>query len=317
MLFSFADQPRYSCAAINFVNMWQPASLPYVRKDLDLYVPHRLPTAEECRAVSVALQKEVVSQVLFFEYHVVKYGGAVYPNEGHALLYLEDCIPEIPAPRLLAMFQDAKQTFIIMERIPGKTLEEAWGGMSDAEKDEIMLELKTSFDKMRQHQCPWQNFFGGADGGPIPFFLFWTPEMKSEISGPFQSEDAFNMGLVRKYEEEQAYNNCVSFRSAFYARHLGKVLHSHRPAFTHSDVQRKNIIVIDRDAELASQHLKTSRIAIVDWENGGWYPEYWEYFSSIIGIRWDDDWLTRVDDFLTPFPAEFGLMKMVYHDLFF
>lgn len=296
--------------------MWKPASLPYVREDLDLYVPQSLPTADDCRACSAALQQEGASRVFFTEYYVVKYGGAVYPNEGQALLYLEDHIPEVPAPRLLSMFQDAKQTFIIMERVPGKTLEEAWGDMSDEEKDEIMLELKTSFDKMREHQCPWPNFFGGADGGPVPFFLFWTPEMKREISGPFQSEDAFNMGLVKKYEEEQAYNKCVSFRGVFYARHLGKVLHSHRSTFTHADVQRKNIILIDHDADLVPNRLKPCRIAIVDWETGGWYPDYWEYFVTICALQWKDDWWKRVDDFLTPWPAEFGLMQMVYHDLF-
>jgi hypothetical protein len=33
-------------------------------------------------------------------------------------------------------------------------------------------------------------------------------------------------------------------------------------------------------------------MAIIDWEQAGWYPEYWEYCKMHFGAADDDEWLT-------------------------
>jgi hypothetical protein len=45
----------------------------------------------------------------------------------------------------------------------------------------------------------------------------------------------------------------------------------HRIVLTHCDLTPRNILI--RDCQIAG---------LIDWEHGGWYPEYWEYvkFSS-------------------------------------
>lgn len=38
----------------------------------------------------------------------------------------------------------------------------------------------------------------------------------------------------------------------------------------------------------------------VDWENAGWYPEYWEYTNAYFGTRRDKRWLAAVDRVFEP-----------------
>jgi hypothetical protein len=57
----------------------------------------------------------------------------------------------------------------------------------------------------------------------------------------------------------------------------------HRIVFTHSDLNMRNILV------------KNGRISgIVDWENAGWYPEYWEKTKCHFGVRLNQRWLKMV-----------------------
>lgn len=46
----------------------------------------------------------------------------------------------------------------------------------------------------------------------------------------------------------------------------------------------RNILV--RDGKLSG---------IVDWENSGWYPEYWEYTKARYVTKLDRRWLAAVD----------------------
>lgn len=55
-----------------------------------------------------------------------KIRGGVDDWEGQALVYLERYVPEVPAPRLYAMYYDSKQVFLIMQRVPGVPLDSIW-----------------------------------------------------------------------------------------------------------------------------------------------------------------------------------------------
>lgn len=55
--------------------------------------------------------------------------------------------------------------------------------------------------------------------------------------------------------------------------------------FTHADLTLSNIII--------SGELDSQRIAgIIDWEQAGWYPEYWEYCKLHFGVAENHEWLT-------------------------
>lgn len=106
----------------------------------------------------------------------------------------------------------------------------------------------------------------------------------------------------------------VPTESRLYEKHLSKVLCNHPPTFTHSDLQRKNIIVQEITGHGGK---KDFRVWLVEWEAAGWYPSYWEYFSAFIGVRWDDDWHDQVERIVDTYIIEAAIMKMVYHDLSF
>lgn len=63
--------------------------------------------------------------------------------------------------------------------------------------------------------------------------------------------------------------------------------------FTHGDLHRGNIII---------SSCKPARIlAIVDWEQAGWYPDYWEYCKALYTCSYEDEWRRDwVDNFLSP-----------------
>jgi aminoglycoside phosphotransferase (APT) family kinase protein len=66
---------------------------------------------------------------------------------------------------------------------------------------------------------------------------------------------------------------------------------------THGDLHRSNIIV--------SAASPARVIAIIDWEQSGWYPDYWEYCKMDYVAAYDDDWRSAgwTDSILVPQPA--------------
>jgi thiamine kinase-like enzyme len=101
--------------------------------------------------------------------------------------------------------------------------------------------------------------------------------------------------------------------------YLGRALQGHcQPTLTHSDVQQKNIMVSVNPGCRNIQGERSFDIMLVDWENAGWYPEYWEYFTASCSIAFhycEEDWTWRVTQFLQVWPAEMAMMRMVDRDL--
>jgi len=52
---------------------------------------------------------------------------------------------------------------------------------------------------------------------------------------------------------------------------------------THGDLHRGNIIVSGTPGA-------RKIVAVVDWEQAGWYPEYWEYCKALIAEPYDQEW---------------------------
>lgn len=212
------------------------------------------------------------------------------------------------------MFRDEGELFLVMQRMPGLSLDQVWADLDNEVKSNITAELRTIFDDIRLLNCPWPDFFGAAGGGPVPYFLFYTPDADNSISGPFADEDRFHSGLVGQYAKNQNKNGYPGFKGVFYESHFCEVLRGHKVAFAHGDVQRKNIMV---QVKGGPGEPEASRIALVDWEDSGWYPEYWDYFVAYTSFQWDDDWCQRIEEFLPAWPKETAMMKMMYSDLFF
>lgn len=80
--------------------------------------------------------------------------------------------------------------------------------------------------------------------------------------------------------------------------------------FTHGDLTYTNIIV---KGAPGSYRLS----GVIDWEQAGWYPEYWEYCKLLHGVDYRHEWRTAgwVDKLMTPFAdawfawAEYSLWR--------
>jgi aminoglycoside phosphotransferase (APT) family kinase protein len=241
----------------------------------------------------------------------------VHEREGQALLFLEHHLRDIVAvPKLYAMYRIAANGHLclIMERVQGESLEEMWPTLGENEKSALCRQLREMFQTIRDIRCP--NFYGSVEKGLVPHHLFHSRDGDRAICGPFDSEHDFNAGLVRKLQVVWAENGRHSYKADFYEKNLDNVLNGHRPVFSHSDLQRKNILV--HRAELQASSIdKPFKVALIDWEDAGWYPSYWEYAAIFVAFEWTDDWPQRLEEIIDPWPKEAAMLRMLYQDLCF
>jgi len=177
---------------------------------------------------------------------VAKFGRGINVAEGQALLYLERHAPEVPAPRLHAMFRDGEEVFLVMDRAPGVPLEALWPTLTEAEKASVTAKLGNIFDYMRQVECPWPDFFGGLGGGGLRHYLFYS-QKEGDFThlGPFHDATAFVKSMVANFRSLVERNGRADFEVRFYERYLGQALGTLRPTLTHKDVQKKNIMIVE------------------------------------------------------------------------
>lgn len=294
--------------------MWKPVAVPF-QNSQPLPI---LPTTDEIRACTNVLWETRASRIVVVNDNiVVKYGGCINIWEGQTLVYLEKHVPEVPAPRLYAMYYDSEQLFLVMQRIPGVPLNTIWSSLAQSEKDDIITKPQLIFDAMRNAECPWPNFFGGLDGGGVYHYLFYSQHGDKKFLGPFFGEPAFVAGLVGNYKALVERNKLPDYKARFYEKYLARVLQGHRPTLTHGDVQQKNIIVVENTSRPNNRGGRSFDVALVDWENSGWFPDFWEFFcaSYPLTFDWDEDWSWRVQEFVQVWPAEIAIMQLIDKDL--
>ncbi|KAK2814600.1 hypothetical protein FQN49_008140 [Arthroderma sp. PD_2] len=295
--------------------MWEPVALPFKNGSPSL---PPLPTTDEIRACSNILWECYTSKVVAVNDEiVVKFGSSLIASEGQSLIYLERYAPEVPAPRLYAMYYDSTDLFFVMQRAPGVQLDKIWPSLTESEKDDIAAKLRQTFDTMRQVECPWPDFFGSLSGGGVQHYLFYSQKSDDRHLGPFYGEAAFVAGLVGNFRALIERGGRPDFIVHFYETYLARVLQGHRPTLTHGDVQQKNIMVAENVRRQNTQGGRSFDVVLVDWANSGWYPDFWEFFraASPISFRsWEDDWCWRAQEILQVWPAELAIMRMIDKD---
>lgn len=295
--------------------MWPPIALPFLRDSTSL--PSPLPSKADIENSTIVLRHDTSYHkvVVVGQHFLVKYGRGVEQREGDTLYFIEHNL-KISAPRLYAMYREESNgwLYIIMELLSGEPLDQKWPALLHIEKMQIINKLRRIFEQMRLLPSP--DFYGDVFRRSLPHHLFWTREKTQSISGPFQNEHEFNMSFVGKLRMIAQDNGLPSYKADFYERTLSLALKNNPPTFSHSDVQRKNILVREIAPEFSNQG-KDYEVAIIDWEEAGWYPSYWEYASVAIAFQWDDDWPAKVEEFISPRPAETALIKCLYQDIFF
>lgn len=294
--------------------MWQPIALPFHNDNIPA-----LPYVDEIRRCTTIIKERIYSKVVAVnDKIIVKYGGGIETWEGQALLYLEREVPNVPAPRLYAMYQDTEETFLVMQRLPGVTLDNIWTSLTETEKNSIVEQLRCIFQTLRAAECPWPNFWGGLDGGSVHHYLFYDQKGRGTHLGPFTDETACVSGLVEDFRASVERNGRPDYKARFYEKHLPSTLRNHRPTLTHGDVQRQNIMVTTRPSDTNAVGERSFDVSIIDWEKAGWLPDYWEAFcaSALFDmVYWEEDWCWLTEQFLHVSAPELALMLMLDKDM--
>ncbi|KAJ5239926.1 phosphotransferase enzyme family protein [Penicillium chermesinum] len=240
------------------------------------------------------------------QHFVVKFGQGVDLTEGENMLFVRKNT-NIRVPRVFALYSDSEtgKNFIVMERIIGQTLLAAWPKLTESEKQSILSDLRIQLDELRQLPSP--NYFGSLGKRKLLDGIFWTEEPDLSVNGPFDSEEALNEAMMRKY----SYNGGPYYRIEYLRKCLPLIFQGHKATFTHGDVQRKNVMI----SEKIQQDEERPRVVLIDWEKSGWYPVYWEYCLAVCALRWDDDWPLWIDAILTPFASEAAWLQSLRLEL--
>jgi hypothetical protein len=126
---------------------WKSVSLPY-SKHLDP-LPRLFTFTQDIRQSTAIIDRRTDQVIATVRIEVfVKYGRRIFSREGQNQLFLERRAPSFLAPRLHAMYQDGHDFFLVMERIPGRSLDKVLDGLSENDKDGLNVRLREAFDDM-------------------------------------------------------------------------------------------------------------------------------------------------------------------------
>ncbi|KAL1893922.1 hypothetical protein Sste5346_006063 [Sporothrix stenoceras] len=192
----------------------------------------------------------------------------------------------VPVPEVFGTETTPEGRFrISMSYIEGQTLSEVWLDLSDDERKGYCRQIRAILNTMRA--IPPLGFIGACDGKEIRDARNYHT-YKAPICA---DENAFNEYLLSAIHTKATP---PGVRTAF-AQRLQKQP-AHRIILTHGDLAPRNIMV--RGGKI---------VALIDWEDAGWYPEYWEYVKFFQRIRSnkEEGWATYADDiFENTYPDE-------------
>jgi Phosphotransferase enzyme family len=184
----------------------------------------------------------------------------------------------LPVPRILCYGDHPDSPHapvsILMTRLPGREIGEAYESLSPKSKSTALAELKVYLSVIREWRSPWGDervcsITGGAIRSiRVPAHKMGPFETPAELHGYLLGEARNTHSSEAEYEED--------LRTA---RRLQSL---QRPGvkFTHGDLKHHNILIDDEG------HVT----GFLDWEAAGWYPEFWEYATALRFLPKDFWW---------------------------
>ena len=234
----------------------------------------------------------------------VKFGhsSVLKLEEAQVMIAIRRAFPngEVPVPEVFGWRRRGDFVFIYMGLIPGVTLGVAWPSLTEMEKESISNQLAGIIAALRRvvaaqgAPCsfigtqPCSNkmmpkilmisllSLGSINGGRIQdrYFQF------DDEAGPLPTVKLFN-DLLLAAATRQEFDRKRSITGPY--RELLPDTGAIR--FTHGDLTLGNIMV---SGAPGSQKITS----IIDWEQAGWYPEYWEYCKMLYAVHYEHEWRT-------------------------
>ncbi|EIW83176.1 hypothetical protein CONPUDRAFT_101850, partial [Coniophora puteana RWD-64-598 SS2] len=189
------------------------------------------------------------------------------------LQFLQAHTPTISAPRVHGFVTIGPVSCLFMTRLPGATLKAVWPTMTASQKLAVQSSLNDMLVTLRS--IPWTSIRSpeARDADPkLLGSLSPQPVCKDlrrilrQTARPIPTEAEFNEFIGT---DEQSMKH-TSARCRAWA--LSMLRSDHRVVLTHVDLHPDNFIVNICDEE----GVEKVTVGIIEWELGGFYPEYWE-----------------------------------------
>ncbi|MCJ1255151.1 hypothetical protein MMC24_002967 [Lignoscripta atroalba] len=149
----------------------------------------------------------------------------------------------IPVPRVYDYYRSEEFEHLVMEKMSGVTLEKAWPTLEVHEKEDIADQVVEFLIELRKLSSPY-------------------------IEAALLNRKPLQSGLVNvadfNRERFKQFSNNKHISAYVQTRVDG--LHPQPNVFTHADLDRSNILVVDKKVS-----------GIIDWESAGYFPAYWEW----------------------------------------
>ncbi|KAL4876745.1 kinase-like protein [Aspergillus karnatakaensis] len=189
----------------------------------------------------------------------------------------------IPVPTVVETWDehDTGRTFILLKRVPGEPLNEAWPKLSADEKESI---AKQTAEYLLQLRTLQSENIQALDGGPV-YCNFLFPAKPNDLPhGPLTSDDELWADMER----------CLQHIPEAARIRLRSLMPPGAPyTFTHNDLTNVNIMV------------EGGRLTgIIDWEWSGYFPVWWEYVNtSVPDSEEDREWKTLLRKYMPDYEA--------------
>jgi serine/threonine protein kinase len=210
----------------------------------------------------------------------------------------------IRVPKVYCAFEYDSVKFILMERIDGIPIQEGWLDRPEAEREDMLQQLKGYYEELRSIPHPHPGAIAAADMQS----LFDPRLIKGEYGfGPFAEEKDFNNYLqagIHADAQILSYSEPGFWMTKDEQNEILRMIAmqdkgGHKVCFSHGDPNPGNFLV------------KGNKIvALIDFELAGFYPEYWDYCKAMSVRSWWQFWETEVGKFLQEYPRELEMEKI-------
>lgn len=196
-------------------------------------------------------------------------------TEYTSMKYLTDYLPELPIPKPMGLIHIRKMAYLFVSYIPDPSLESLWPRLTHAQKSQVRDQLQQKLALLRSLRPPPGTLLGGVSGEGCAD----TRGTTRYSTEPIRSAAEFTDFLFTHDGNADAS----------YVRFLRSFLPSDEEVkivFTHGDLRPANI--------LARRRADGSCVvtSLIDWENSGWYPEYFESMkaTNLLAPMGGSDW---------------------------
>ncbi|PRQ71644.1 Protein kinase-like domain-containing protein [Rhodotorula toruloides] len=203
---------------------------------------------------------------------IVKYGWCVRQQEADIMRFVR-ANTNVPVPEVFAVKVYEKQVFIYMEDVEGSTMHDC----DESTRRMVAPQILAHIQQLRQLRMPSQGQIGDF---PAPTYrnlkraiLGCTPSSKYSQMPAVDTTADFQRWLAVEVAPRIRMFPSVETRKRL-VPHVESLDASAPVVFTHGDLHSGNILV--RDGRV---------VGIIDWEMGGWYPEWVE--AEIVGYYRD------------------------------